>query len=172
MCAYCLLQEGAPITGGYQSFQIDHFRPVAKFPRLIRDYWNLYYCCHWCNNAKSDTWPNNDQAKRGYRFVDPCVDDFYGKHARLDVSGRLEALTTAGDFTIREILLNRKIFRDLRSRRAAAQMTIERIKLRLRQLAAEKEPRAELIAALEDQLNTLSSSINPKVPYEPDDLLV
>jgi hypothetical protein len=172
MCAYCLLQEGAPITGGFQSFQIDHFRPVAKFPHLTVEYWNLYYCCHWCNNTKSDTWPNRDQARQGYRFVDPCVEDFYPKHARIDASsGRLDPQTRPGDFTVREIFLNRKVFRALILRHIEAQTSIERVRLRLRQLSAEKQPATELIAALEEQLKTLASLINPKVPYEPEDLL-
>ena len=173
MCAYCLLQEGSEITGGFQSFQLDHFRPVAVFPILVNDYWNLYYCCHWCNNAKSDTWPDATERKQGFRFVDPCVENFFGKHAQLDsVSGELRFITPAGEFTIREILLNRKVFKDLRRRRAEAQVRIDSIKVRLRQLYTERQPPIELIQSLEERITTLSNFINPKVPYEPEDLLV
>ena len=69
MCAYCLLHEGQEqLGGGFQYFQIDHFRPVKFFPALINVYDNLYYACHWCNQAKSDTWPSETAAGRSVQI--------------------------------------------------------------------------------------------------------
>lgn len=51
-CAYCLLHEFW--AGGEDNFELDHFRPVSRFPDLERDFYNLYYACHVCNQRKRD----------------------------------------------------------------------------------------------------------------------
>src|SRR5437879_2084972 len=85
-CAYCLLHEGDPYGGGFRHFQIDHFRPRIKFPELTNTYSNLYYSCAWCNGAKSQKWPSDVEHTHGFVFVDPCVEDLYATHAKLDPS--------------------------------------------------------------------------------------
>lgn len=174
LCAYCLLHEGDELGGGYQHFQIDHFRPVKSFPLLSAAYGNLYYSCRWCNNAKSDTWPSDEQARSGYQFVDPCVEDFYKDHAAVDrTTGKLTSLTKAGHYTIREVRLNRAVFSTLRRRRIQVQQQIDAIAIRLSELKKERSPRHELIAALEENMLLLAERfINPKIPYEATDLLV
>ncbi len=175
LCAYCLLHEGQEkLGGGFQNFQIDHFRPVKTFPALIAVYDNLYYACRWCNRAKWQTWPSEEQQASQYRFVDPCAEDLYKDHARLIAStGKLEPISRPGDYTIREIKLNRKIFNDLRRNRIVAQEEIQLTKIKLSRLKRDRAPQAELIAALEENISTLEERyINPKVPYEPADLLV
>lgn len=174
LCAYCLLHEGDEGAGGFHAFQIDHFRPVEHFPNLKVVYSNLYYCCRWCNRAKWDTWPSPEEQARHFRFVDPCLEDFYKDHARLDAStGKLEALSPPGDYTIREIRLNRGFFNDVRRNRIAAQEQIQQIKIRLNQLKRQAMPKSELISALEHRIRLLDERyINPKVPYEPQGLLV
>src|SRR2546429_155966 len=120
-CAYCLLHEGDEYGAGFHNFQIDHFRPRFLFPQLEATYTNLYYACRWCNGAKSETWPSNEQANQSYRFVDPCLEDLYQDHARLDAAtGKLLPKSNPGIFTVREIRLNRKMFTELRLRRIAA----------------------------------------------------
>lgn len=173
LCAYCLLHEGDELGGGYQHFQIDHFRPIKSFPRLIAEYQNLYYSCRWCNNAKSDTWPTFKQTQKGYRFVDPCAEDFYRQHAIVDIeTGKLRSLSEPGYYTLREIRLNRSIFVELRRRRFRAQEQINSISIRLSELKKQQSPPVELIAALEENMLHLTERyINPKVPYEAADLL-
>jgi hypothetical protein len=168
------LHEGDEGAGGFHAFHIDHFRPAEHFPHLELVYTNLYYSCHWCNRAKWDTWPSAAEEARGFTFADPCVEDFYKAHARLDAStGELEPLTTAGNYTIREIRLNRRIFKKLRRKRIIAQEQIQQTRIRLNQLKAEAQPKRELIAALEHRIRLLDERyVNPKVPYEPPDLLV
>jgi hypothetical protein len=174
-CAYCLLHEGQEkLGGGFHSFQIDHFRPVKLFPYLVATYDNLYYACHWCNRAKWQTWPSEQQQAAQYRFVDPCAEDLYKDHARLIPStGKLEPLTRPGDYSIREIRLNRKVFNDLRRDRIAAQEEIQQTRIKISRLKRVRAPQAELIAALETNIKALEERhINPKVPYEQADLLV
>jgi hypothetical protein len=170
-----LLHEGQEgLGGGFHNFQIDHFRPRKLFPELINEYDNLCYACHFCNRAKWETWPSNEQLARGYRFVDPCAEDLYKEHARLIVdSGELEPTSPAGDYTIKEIRLNRQVFKDLRLKRIAAQEDIEQINIKIARLKREAAPQLELIEALQKRIETLQERyINPKVPYEPADLLV
>jgi hypothetical protein len=174
LCAYCLLHEGDEGAGGFHAFQIDHFRPVEHFPQLEVVYDNLYYCCHWCNRAKWDTWPSAEEETKQFRFVDPCIEDFYKNHARLNAStGKLDPLSNPGDYTIREIRLNRGVFNKLRRKRIVAQEQIQQIKIRVSKLKSETRPKLELISALEHRIRLLDERyVNPKVPYEPPDLLV
>jgi HNH endonuclease len=174
-CAYCLLHEGqAQLGEGFQNFQIDHFRPRNSFPELINVYDNLCYACRWCNRAKWQTWPTEEQLASGYRFVDPCAEDLYKEHARLiPDTGKLQPKTRAGDYTIREIRLNRGVFTDLRRDCTAAQEEIEQTRIKVARLKREAAPQVELIEALEKRIETLEERyINPKVPYEAAGLLV
>jgi hypothetical protein len=173
-CAYCLLHEGGEIGGGFQNFHIDHFRPRSKFGDLISIYSNLYYACRWCNGAKSETWPSTQEEQLGFGFVDPCVEDLYAKHARLDPStGRLEPTSKPGKYTIREIQLNRRKFNELRKSRIEAEEIIQSTQARISRLERERNPKTELISVLKEKVALLAEKyINPKVPYELDDLLV
>jgi hypothetical protein len=173
-CAYCILHEGDPYGGGFHHFQIDHFRPREDFPELRNTYSNLYYACSWCNRAKSDTWPSDDENRRGFVFVDPCVEDLYTTHATLNpATGKLNPKTNAGDFTITEIRLNRGMFNQLRKKRVEAQDEIENTRARILRLETEQHPPTETIASLKEKIAQLDEKyINPKVPYEPTDLLV
>jgi hypothetical protein len=173
-CAYCILHEGDPYGAGFHNFQIDHFRPRNKIPELINTYSNLYYACRWCNGAKADKWPLDDEQTLGFVFVDPCVEDLFTTHADLNSStGKLEPRTNAGDFTITEIRLNRRMFNDLRKKRVKAQDDIDSTTAQILRLESEQDPPADLIAFLKEKIALLDEKyINPKVPYEPSDLQV
>src|SRR5262249_39905090 len=172
-CAYCLLHEGDPYGGGLRHFQIDHFRPRVKFPLLLTTYSNLYYCCAWCNRNKGQKWPTDDQQQRGFSFVDPCAEDLYETHAKLESDGGLTSHSSAGDYTIREIRLNSRMLKRLRRNRIEAQERVQTTQARISQLEAEQEPQAELISELKDKIVQLTEKyINPKVPYEQPDSLV
>jgi hypothetical protein len=171
-CAYCLLHEGDG-PGGFQWFSIDHFRPRKRFPLLETTYENLYYACPWCNRAKSDTWPTPDESKRGYEFVDPCLEDLYLKHSVTDKNtGRVEPRSKPGDFTIRNIKLNRPIFMHLRKRRFEAQCEIEECGRKIASLleTADFDVRDKVVV-LQEKIRLLDRKfINPKIPYEAADL--
>jgi len=103
-CAHCLLHEFW--AGGEHNFELDHFRPVSRFPGRERDFYNLYYACHVCNQTKRDHWPSPDLQQRGVHLVDLCRDDF-GQHYRLrEEDGVLEPLTEAARYTILLLRLN------------------------------------------------------------------
>lgn len=173
-CAYCILHEGDESAGGFHSFHIDHFQPRSIFPTLLTTYSNLCYACRWCNNAKSDTWPTETEQQGGYGFVDPCKEDLYRKHSRLDAtSGQLVGTTKPGEYTIREIRLNREMFKKLRRLRIEAHAKMEQTRRRIARLEQEQDPKHELIAELKEKIVLLSEKyINPKIPYEPEGLLV
>ena len=173
-CAYCILHEGDLFGGGFHNFQIDHFKPRDTFPALVNEYSNLYYACRWCNRAKDDTWPSDEEQRGGFVFVDPCVEDLYTTHAQLDpTTGKLDPRTNAGDFTITEIRLNRRMFNQLRKKRVEAQDEIETTRARILRLETEQQPPAGTIASLKEKIAQLDEKyINPKVPYERIDLLV
>ena len=160
--------------GGFQNFHIDHFRPRKKFPGLISTYANLYYACRWCNGDKSETWPSIEEQNLGFGFVDPCVEDLYTTHAKLDPeTGKLEPKSNPGKYTIDEIRLNRSKFKELRKQRIDAQETIQSTQARITRLETERDPKTELIAELKDKVARLMEKyINPKVPYESAGLLV
>ena len=102
-CAYCLLHEFW--AGGESNFEIDHFRPVSKFPELKREYSNLCYACHVCNFYKWDHWPSSDLEAQGIGFVDLCTSEF-DQHYLLQSDGFLEPLTLAANYTLTLLHLN------------------------------------------------------------------
>lgn len=59
LCAYCEEE-----TGG----EVDHFKPVSKFPHLVYDWSNWIFSCHACNHSKLNKWPSNG-------FINPCAEN-------------------------------------------------------------------------------------------------
>jgi len=92
---------------GEEVFEIDHFRPVRKFPDHKSHYPNLYYACVACNRHKGNTWPPDNLVTRGYRFADPCEEDLYATHVEEASDGTLSVRTRVGDYTCQHIRLNR-----------------------------------------------------------------
>ena len=58
LCAYC-----EDDTQG----EVDHFRPISRFPLLVYDWFNWVFACQHCNRSKSNRWPV-------YGYVDPCAE--------------------------------------------------------------------------------------------------
>jgi hypothetical protein len=102
-CAYCLLTE--LLGSGKENFELDHFKPRSRFPELVSEYKNIYYACHVCNNIKRDSWPLNELADQGYRYFDPCYDDFSAHFEESD--GRWEPTTRVGEYSVERLRLNR-----------------------------------------------------------------
>lgn len=105
-CAYCLLHE--LISGGRDSFELDHFRPKSNplFSHLINHFYNIYYSCNVCNLYKGDSWPSNDLEHQGYRFVDPCKENF-STHFIENNNGQWIPITNAGIYMEKKLRLNR-----------------------------------------------------------------
>jgi hypothetical protein len=167
-CVYCRTAEVEvkPVQR-YGGFEIDHFRPQVSFPRLVARYSNLYWACPECNRIKSQKWPTSAEVKRGYRFVDPCVD---APSEHLEIRGdHLVAKTPAGAYTIDEIQLNSVVHV---RRRADRQIMLKRLMLLVR-LAEDDDSRGAALAMLEelkaspwdaDDPRCLCSSITPLEP--------
>ena len=96
-CAYCLLHEFW--AGGERNFEIDHFRPIGKFPHLENEYTNLYYACHVCNAYKWEHFPTPELQAQGIGYVDLCADNFE-KHYTLQPDGVLEPHTPSARYTL------------------------------------------------------------------------
>jgi hypothetical protein len=103
-CAYCLMHE--LWAHGEENFQLDHFRPVSRFPGLEREFLNLYYACYPCNHIKRAQWPTPEQHSDGYGFVDFCRHDL-DDHFEEAPDGTWRPLTRAGEFTLEALNLNR-----------------------------------------------------------------
>ena len=102
-CAYCLLPE--LWARGEHNFELDHFRPQKHFPRLINDFYNLYYACHVCNRNKWSDWPPPEYIAKGIGFVDLCADNFSYHFEELS-NGVWKALTPSARYTEEILLLN------------------------------------------------------------------
>lgn len=59
LCAYC--EEN---TAG----EVDHFKPISRFPHLVYEWSNWVLSCPHCNRRKSNKWPSTG-------YVDPCTED-------------------------------------------------------------------------------------------------
>ena len=127
-CAYCLLHE--TLAAGKNNFELDHFRPksLPEFASKHNDFYNLYYSCHVCNHTKGQRWPNNRLRKRGYRFVDPCKENF-SKHFREEADGTWTPITKAGEYTEGRLRLNRRHLTEIRRllRQIAARLGLDPI---------------------------------------------
>ena len=111
-CAYCCRHEFW--TGGVGNFELDHYRPVSRFPSLTRDFYNLRYACHVCNLTKSDFWPSSEMESEGIGIVDLTVDAF-SDHFHLEAKGILQPLTPSAQFTITFLRLNTEYLQQLRA---------------------------------------------------------
>src|ERR1035441_9736881 len=125
-CAYCTIHEDE--LAGEDFYEIDHHRPKSKFPDLINDYTNLYYCCRACNKkgAKGENWPSDDLINAGFRFFDPVAENAYHLHLREAASGKLIKKTNVGDYSIRILRLNRDGLLKLRRRRREVRVLLGR----------------------------------------------
>ena len=75
LCAYC--EETTP-------GEVDHFRPVSRFPHLVYKWSNWVFACHYCNSNKSNRCPSGG-------YVDPCagcVDERPERYFTFDVEKR------------------------------------------------------------------------------------
>jgi len=111
-CAHCCLNEFW--GGGVGSFELDHYRPISRFPHLARDFYNLRYSCHVCNLTKSDYWSSLEMEALGIGIVDLTIDSF-ADHFRLLASGILEPVTDSGQVTIALLRLNTTHLQQLRA---------------------------------------------------------
>lgn len=110
-CGYCLITE--LLAGGMENFELDHFKPKAKFPLLKNDFLNIFYACHVCNKNKWSHWPTDESIAQGYRYVDFCSDTFEA-HFEAEENGNWKPLTKAAEYTTEKIRLNRGHLLELR----------------------------------------------------------
>ena len=116
-CAYCERKEHC--IGGEELFVVDHFKP-RRFFELLAKYENLYYSCRKCNEYKHDTWPDEEEISKGFRFSDPCAEDMYLVHLSERQDGKLDALTDCGRYTRDHIRLERPVLAEWRRTRRTA----------------------------------------------------
>jgi len=141
--------------GGEEAFEIDHFRPKKKYPKLVGVYANLYYACRKCNGHKWETWPADDQAALGMRFADPCAEDPYLHHLCERDGGALEALTLCGAYSNDHIRLDRPAVREWRRLRNQARRDLPVLTAMVKKLEDALDNRADV----QNQIDTLKRRI-------------
>jgi hypothetical protein len=137
-CGYCGVSEtdaGAEMTA-------DHFQPSSKGGADNSSNW--IYCCHACNEFKSNYW-NPDSVDR---VLNPLVDDI-SEHLNEMDDGQLRGRTVTGNFFIQKLKLNRPTLVAHRLQRTRREHMTERYK----QLE-------ERIAVLEARLAEIEESTN------------
>lgn len=101
-CVYCRALDRIK---GYDSFGVDHYRPMRLYPSLATEYMNLYYACNRCNTLKRDFWPSLRQYVVEKIFIpNPCEHVMF-EHVRYK-RGTVSAASPAGEFTIERLDLN------------------------------------------------------------------
>lgn len=154
-CIYCGSHEREVAAGdSCGGFEIDHFRPQSRFPRLGAAYVNLMWSCKRCNRAKGGRWPTQDNFISGDRFVDPnqeAMSDHLGVQGDRVVPVRG---SRAGAYTLQELNLNSDVHLNRRRDRAKAEPNARLLTQFLAQLQTElahrdasDERRAELLAS-------------------------
>lgn len=97
-CCYC--DDLDEIRSSKDEYQVEHFAPKSKFPKLKFRYNNLLYCCRTCNRGKWDKWPSDDEkisVVGNIGFLDPCDDQYYDNIARKS-TGEIVYLTELGKY--------------------------------------------------------------------------
>jgi hypothetical protein len=153
-CAYCRIPElryGPP-----RNFTVDHFRPKShpEFRHLISEYSNLYYVCQDCNAAKGSAWPTPEMITFGYRFLDPCDDDFY-YHWMIRPDGSLKPQSDPGEYMVARVRLNRPYLRVWRKSKTQLVEQIADVTAMLgwtRPGTPERETAAKLLTRLQTEL--------------------
>jgi hypothetical protein len=161
--AYCLTHEF--YFQGDDGGEIDHFRPLNPpeetgkyFAHLRNDYSNLYWVCRVCNNRKGNKWPTDERYERGERFLDPCEED-HDSHWRTWPDGTVTSLTTIGQYTVRQLSLNRPALVQYRRWLYGLEQTAARIREALETTVFTEAHRR----ALQNHLRDLEQMIEPPV---------
>jgi hypothetical protein len=103
-CAYSM--QHYYHTGGLKCMEVDHFNPHLK-KETIHAYDNLFLASRHCNGAKGDYWPDDEDVRKGLRFLNPCTEIDYGIQLLEDsVTHELVGTTPAGRFHIHLCDLN------------------------------------------------------------------
>jgi len=93
-CAFCLLHEADLTAHGVEGTGltgIEHFVPVSQADERVNEYWNCFYACRFCNEARADAPAMGFGARR---LLNPC-DHAWGVHFQLGEDDRLSP--RAGD---------------------------------------------------------------------------
>lgn len=86
--------------------EVDHFNPTLRGPAR-NSYDNLMLATRHCNLSKRAAWPSKEQQSLGLRFLNPCVEQDYGKHLFEDPeTNELIAATMEGSYHIDMLDLN------------------------------------------------------------------
>lgn len=62
-CVYCNAQYAFSVAGhgGYQNYELDHYKPKSIYPYLCTTFMNLQPSCSACNRKKSNKLPKDDE---------------------------------------------------------------------------------------------------------------
>lgn len=125
-CCYCESEFGPAADG-----DIEQFRPKSIYPRLARDWRNLYLSCSICNRSKGARFPLADGSdadpSADYNtlikseiplLLDPCIDD-PAEHLAFFSDGQVAGLTERGQATVQVLALNRPLLVDTRRKHIA-----------------------------------------------------
>lgn len=104
-CAYSM--QHMNLCGGETCLEVEHFNPTKREQIRYR-YDNLFPVSRYCNSAKSNSWPTRGQREKyGFRFLNPCKEQDYGKHLFEDPETHfLISTTSAGFYHIEKCDLN------------------------------------------------------------------
>jgi hypothetical protein len=99
--------------------EVDHFDPTLV-GKDRNTYDNAMLATKACNLSKSANWPSREDQKQGFRFLNPCKEQDYGKHIFEDpVTHELIGATTEGRYHIDMLDLNNPSYVWERKSRAA-----------------------------------------------------
>ncbi|BDC49770.1 hypothetical protein F183_A20860 [Bryobacterales bacterium F-183] len=158
-CAYCHQAEDLHLTHHY--FGVEHFKPRSKFPKLIAQYNNLFYCCNRCNSIKGEFWPSRGDIAAGRRLLDPCRDD-YTEHLGVNPeTGTIVPKTDAGKFFAGHLYLDREELVVWRARKAPLLERVRTLEELLRQLEADAVTPADVkvVETLQDTLDEFEAAL-------------
>lgn len=158
-CAYSLMSVRSEAES---CMEIDHHNPKLK-GRRKHAYSNLFPACRVCNLAKSDTWPDKEMLRKGFRFLNPCKEMDYRHQIFEDPdTHKLVGTTRAARWHIRKLSLNCSKFVIERQRRSWFIMSINSSANTLwRATLGEEQEALARSRAMSDMLETFIPEIPP-----------
>lgn len=105
-CVYCSVHDAR--FAGPRNFHVEHFKPKSRFPKLEKDYANLFFACPVCNVFKGDDW--FDAPARAFdqvHYPHPCDVDYGTLFSLNHQTGVVAGKNVAASYIVHKLGLNR-----------------------------------------------------------------
>lgn len=163
-CCYSMIHKDN--AGGDRTMDVEHIKPRKRFKVKPHRYSNLLYCSRHCNSMKGEKWPTKKDLKKGFRFLNPAVEQDYNVHILEDKdTGILVGTTPAGQYHIENCDLNADHL--IKARKGRTEM-IELLECKNVRIICDDDKKPDMMELIKKVKQNLEKSI-PQIAYLAED---